>query len=88
MLVAFDVEGLKKLSNLGGFPSAFLMIFCIVGWIKIMRNPKKYDLNKMDYEEDGRPIKSERLLEENYDPDKKSFLEKIFGKRSKTGEKD
>lgn len=81
MLIAFDVEGLKKLSNLGGFPSAFLMIFCIIGWVKVMKNPKRYDVYKEDYEKDGTPVKSERLREDNYDPDKKGFIEKLMDKK-------
>ena len=42
MLVTFGVEGIKKLSNLGGFPDAILMIFFIISWVRILRNPEKY----------------------------------------------
>lgn len=42
MLMSYGVDGIKKLSNLGGFPDAFLMILFMVSWIRIMRNPQKY----------------------------------------------
>lgn len=44
MLVAFDIEGVKLLSYLGGFPSVFLMLLFMVGFVKIMMNPQKYDI--------------------------------------------
>ena len=42
MLMSYGVDGIKKLSNLGGFPDAFLMIFFMISWIRILRNPQKY----------------------------------------------
>lgn len=42
MLVSYGVDGIKKLSNLGGFPDAVLMIVFMISWIKILLNPKKY----------------------------------------------
>ena len=42
MLVSYGIDGIKKISNLGGFPDAFLMLFFMISWIKIMRNPEKY----------------------------------------------
>lgn len=42
MLVTFGVDGIKKLSNLGGFPDAFLMVIFIISWIRILKNPQKY----------------------------------------------
>ncbi len=64
-MVAFkSTDALKYLSNLGGFPIVFLLIFFSVSFVKIMMNPKKYDTFKEDYDEDGRPIASKRLKSE------------------------
>ena len=79
MLIAFDVEGLKQLSNLGGFPAVFLMILFIVAWIKVMKDPKKYDTFKEDYDINGKPIPSKRLLskeEEKHQKENKGFFKK------------
>ena len=62
LLVSFaGIDGIKAASNLGGFPNMFLMVFMIIGLIKISINPKKYDIHKEDYDEHGRPIETERL---------------------------
>lgn len=42
MLMSYGVDGIKKLSNLGGFPDAFLMIVFMASWIRILRHPEKY----------------------------------------------
>lgn len=56
-ILAFkSTDSLKYLSNLGGFPIVFLLIFISVSFIKVMRNPSKYDVHKEDYDERGRPI--------------------------------
>lgn len=54
-------DGIKALCNVGGFPAAIMFVFFLVGWIKIMRNPAKYDVYQEDYDAQGRPIKSKRL---------------------------
>lgn len=56
MLSAYGMDGMKMLADLGGFPSAFLMIGFLVSWILIMRNPAGYDVHKNDYGPDGRPV--------------------------------
>ncbi|HMM06468.1 MAG TPA: BCCT family transporter [Clostridiales bacterium] len=76
MLIAFDIEGVKKLAYIGGLPIVFLMLLFIVCFIKIMKNPQKYDIHKEDYFENGYPNESERLPYEGFDPDKKTFLQK------------
>lgn len=53
-----NINGIKELCNVGGFPAVILFVFFLAGWIKIMRNPKKYDTFKEDYNEEGRPIPS------------------------------
>ena len=57
-------DALKYLSNLGGFPVVFLLIFIVISFIKVMMNPQKYDTFKEDYDENGRPIPSPRLTSE------------------------
>jgi len=56
MLLTYDLEGVKMLSYLAGFPGEILMLLFIISFIKIMSNPKKYDLYKEDYDEKGRPL--------------------------------
>jgi glycine betaine transporter len=56
MLSFAGIDGIKMLSNLGGFPSMFLelaMAYCI---ILVARNPKKFDSFKEDYSKDGKPL--------------------------------
>jgi choline-glycine betaine transporter len=54
-------DGIKELCNVGGFPAAILFAFFVAGWVKIARNPAKYDCFQEDYLEDGTPIPSKRL---------------------------
>ncbi len=64
-ILAFqNTDALKYMSNLGGFPIVFLLIFISISFIKVVLNPAKYDEFKEDYDADGRPIKSKRLKSE------------------------
>nr|WP_255437463.1 BCCT family transporter [Thalassobacillus sp. CUG 92003] len=47
-IATLDVEGIKTLSYLGGFPALFLGIFSILSLIFIMRNPSKFDRYPQD----------------------------------------
>ena len=53
IVVYSDVSGIKMISNIGGFPALLVEILAIVGVLKIMKNPKKYDEFKEDYDENG-----------------------------------
>lgn len=55
------VDGIKAASDLGGFPSMFIMIILAIGLIKVSRKPVKYDVYKEDYDIAGRPIESVQL---------------------------
>ncbi len=59
-----STDALKYLSNLGGFPVVFLLIVIAISFVKVMRNPKKYDTFQEDYDEWGRPLPSERQKSE------------------------
>ncbi|MBR0308726.1 MAG: BCCT family transporter [Mogibacterium sp.] len=59
-----STDALKYLSNLGGFPIVFLLIFIAISFVKVMSNPQKYDAFKEDYDASGRPIPSARLKSE------------------------
>ena len=59
-----STDALKYLSNLGGFPIVFLLIFITISFIKVMSNPAKYDTFKEDYDASGRPIPSVTLKSE------------------------
>lgn len=64
-ILAFrTTDSLKYLSNLGGFPIVFLLILISISFIKVMKNPAKYDTFKEDYDEMGKPIPSKRLKSE------------------------
>lgn len=61
-ILAFKTtDALKYESNLAGFPIVFLLIAICISFIKVMKNPAKYDTNKEDYDQNGRPIPSKRL---------------------------
>ena len=59
-----STDALKYLSNLGGFPIVFLLIFIAISFVKVMIDPQKYDTHKEDYDASGRPIPSVRLKSE------------------------
>lgn len=74
------VSGIKQLMNLGGFLGVFLFVGIIVSWLKIMKNPCKYDVHKDNYDEKGNPVKSERLHNMAYDPNKKrNIIDRLTG---------
>ena len=77
MLIAFDIEGVKTLAYIGGLPIVFLMLLFVASFFKIMRDPRKYDVHKEDYFENGYPNITPRLPYEGYDPNRRSFLQKI-----------
>ena len=58
------LDGIKAMSNLGGFPVMFLELMICLGLWKVARRPAKYDTYKEDYDKYGRPIPSERLESE------------------------
>jgi choline-glycine betaine transporter len=65
-IVAFQTtDALKYESNLAGFPIVFLLVVLCISFIKVLRNPAKYDTHKEDYDEHGRPIPSKRLPAED-----------------------
>ncbi len=59
-----STDGIKNLSYLGGFPIVFLLIIISISFVRVVRDPKKYDVHQEDYDETGRPIPSERLKSE------------------------
>ena len=56
MISASGIGGIKTLSNLGGLPALFIELALLIGLIRIMYNPSKYDVNKKDYDSSGRVI--------------------------------
>lgn len=78
MLNAAGIDGVKMTSNLGGFASVFLLVFMCLAFIKVLKNPQKYDTHKEDYDERGRPIPSPCPLPENYNPERQSLIYRIF----------
>lgn len=61
MLSFAGIDGIKMLSNLGGFPAMILELAVAIGLIMVVSNPRKFDTFKEDYYEDGtvKPITSE-----------------------------
>ncbi len=74
ILIAFaGIDGIKAASNIGGLPNMFLMIMMAAGLFLIALKPKKYDVHKEDYDENGRPLESPRLpVETSEERSKKS----------------
>jgi choline-glycine betaine transporter len=56
MVSTSGINGIKTLSNLGGLPALFIELALLVVLVMIMRNPSKYDMNKQDYDNEGRAI--------------------------------
>ncbi|HIS81276.1 MAG TPA: BCCT family transporter, partial [Candidatus Scatomonas merdavium] len=66
IVVSFsDISGIKMISNIGGFPALWVEILVIIGILKIMKDPRKYDEYKEDYDENGRylPLPEEQETE-------------------------
>jgi choline-glycine betaine transporter len=72
MLIAAGIDGIKMASNLGGFPNVFLLTLFCCAFIKVLRNPQKYDVFKEDYDAEGKPIRSAQLEPEPYGSQQKS----------------
>ncbi|WP_028308972.1 BCCT family transporter [Desulfitibacter alkalitolerans] len=53
MLSFAGIDGIKMLSNLGGFPAMILELAVAVGLILVVSNPRKFDTFKEDYYADG-----------------------------------
>lgn len=49
MLSSSGINGIKMLSNLGGFPALLLELFMTCSIVMIARNPKKYDIHHDNY---------------------------------------
>lgn len=55
IIVAYsDISGVKMISNIGAFPALWIELLAVAGIVRIMKDPKKYDENKDDYDENGR----------------------------------
>lgn len=79
MLIAFEIDGMKKLSYIGGLPIVFLMLLFIWSFVKVMKNPQKYDVHKEDYYANGKPIPSLRLPYEGMDSGNPTLRKRING---------
>ena len=42
MVSSAGVDGIKMLSNLGGFPALLLALLVMAGWVRIIRNPHRF----------------------------------------------
>lgn len=78
------IDGIKELCNVGGFPASVFFVLFIIGWIKIMRNPAKYDSFKEDYDENGKPIPSKRLPYEGSEEHTPGFFEKLLNRNTES----
>lgn len=80
MLIAAGIDGIKMASNLGGFPNVFLLTLFCWAFIKVLRNPQKYDVFKEDYDAEGKPLTSVQLEPESHGPQWKprSLVYRLF----------
>lgn len=77
MMLMSGVDGVKMVSNLGGFPSLFFTLGVIISAWKLIMNPHKYDNFKEDYDPVlKQPIPSERL-EPEFAP-RRGFAQRLF----------
>jgi hypothetical protein len=49
IVTQFKLDGIKQLSNLGGFPALFLCLGVAISAIMVMANPKRYDKFHRDH---------------------------------------
>ena len=63
MAIFTGVGGAKTLASIGGFPSMFLQIAGCAALIRIMRNPKKYDLYHQKAETAAKPEAADKKAE-------------------------
>ena len=65
MITFAGIDGIKMLSNLGGFPALFLISLVGISLTLVAFNPKKYDSFKSDYDQAGRPLDKSKIIEKN-----------------------
>jgi choline-glycine betaine transporter len=51
-----QLDGIRMLSSLGGFPAMFLCLAVALAAVRVMLNPYKYDRFKEGYDAEGRPL--------------------------------
>ena len=51
-----QLDGIRMLSSLGGFPAMFLCLAVALAAVRVMLNPYKYDRFKEGYDAQGRPL--------------------------------
>ena len=56
MMTYRGLDGIKMVNTFGGFPAVILEILIGVSLLKFLRNPKKYDTFKEQYDSNGVPI--------------------------------
>ena len=71
MLTFAGIDGIKMLSQIGGFPAMILEFAIAVSLILIIANPKKYDKFKNGYDEHGIPLHTNRSKKEKITGDTK-----------------
>ncbi len=61
MISSAGIDGIKAVSNLGGFPNMFLVLIMAVGLWRVAQRPGRFDTHKEDYDQEDRPLPSRRL---------------------------
>lgn len=80
MISSSGIDGIKAVSNLGGFPNMFLVFMMALGLWRVAGKPVKFDLHKEDYDALGNPLPSKRLESQEAEESRQAIK-----KRRKTG---
>lgn len=72
MISSAGIDGIKAVSNLGGFPNMFLVLIMAAGLWRVSRRPGRFDAYKEDYDQEDLPLPSRRLTPEECDQKQQS----------------
>lgn len=72
MISSAGIDGIKAVSNLGGFPNMFLVLIMAAGLWRVSRRPGRFDAHKEDYDQEDLPLPSRRLTPEECDQKQQS----------------
>jgi len=61
MISSAGIDGIKAVSNLGGFPNMFLVLIMAIGLWRVAQRPGRFDTHKEDYDQEDRPLPSRQL---------------------------
>lgn len=67
MMIFRGLDGIKMVNTFGGFPAMILEVLIGISFIMFVRNPKKYDTFKEQYDSEGVPLSIDKQVVEQTD---------------------